>query len=46
MWKNYLKMCIQFLFMDNKEFLLVCDNCGIIHDINDFKYEIIKSEEV
>nr|DAG21759.1 MAG TPA: hypothetical protein [Caudoviricetes sp.] len=21
MWKNYLKMCIQFLFMDNKEFL-------------------------
>ena len=34
------------VLMDNKEFLLICDGCGIIHDIKNFKYEIIKSEEV
>ena len=34
------------VLMDNKEFLLICDDCGIIHDINDFKHKIIKGEEV
>ena len=32
--------------MDNEDFLLLCDNCGTIHDINDFEHEIIKNEEV
>ena len=34
------------VLMDNKEFLLICDGCGIIHGINDFKHKIIKGEEV
>ena len=32
--------------MDNNEFLLLCDHCGTIHDINNFKHEIIRNEEV
>ena len=34
------------VLINDKEFLLVCDGCGIIHDINDFKHKIIKGEEV
>ena len=32
--------------MDNNEFLLLCDHCGTVHDINNFKHEIIRNEEV
>ena len=34
------------VLINDKEFLLLCDRCGTIHDINDFKHKIIKSEEV
>ena len=31
--------------IDDEEFLLLCDNCGTIHDINNFEHKIIKNEE-
>ena len=34
------------VLINDKEFLLVCNHCGTIYDINDFKHKIIKSEEV
>ena len=34
------------VLINDKEFLLVCDHCGTIHNIKDFEYEIIKGEEV
>ena len=34
------------VLINDKEFLLICDHCGTIHNINDFTHKIIRSEEV
>ena len=34
------------VLINDKEFLLLCDHCGTVHNINDFDHKIIKNKEV
>ncbi len=34
------------VLINDKEFLLICDNCGTVYNINDFDHKIIKNKEV
>ena len=34
------------VLINDKDFLLLCDKCGTVHNINYFNHKIIRNEEV